>query len=395
MNNRVLALFAAAAVTLSSSSAVFGENASGSAASSSASSASEAAEQTSPAGGSVIENEYIRIGQYEGVEVTKVEDVPVITDYAVDNNINLILKGFSERNEVDRPAEEGDAVTIDYTVSVNGTDFPEGGSEGFQLMIGDSTMFVGFDTAIIGRSTGDSWDIEHTYSDTYAIPALAGQTAVFHVTLTKVEEVKLPVLSDDFVQKVSTQSKTVEEYREEVREVLEKNNRDYVRRQIRDEAWQAVLATAEVKKYPEDQLQIEKDSFYEYYQEGADFYDMDFSEFLEKLEISPDHFEDEANAAAESNVRENLAAQLIAVTIGMDLSEKTLAAEKAAMAKEMGFETVAELIDDAPNEAYVDRMLVRELVMDWVADHANQVDRSTEADAADTAAGKKAASPEG
>ena len=320
------------------------------------------------------ENEYVRIGQYEGVTVAKVEDVPVITDYAVDNNINKILQGFSEHKEVDRPAEEGDAVTVDYTVSVNGEDFPEGGASGYQLIIGDNSLFTGFDKTMIGHSAGDSWDVDHTFSETSAVAPLAGQTAQFHVTLTKVEEVRTPVLSDDFVQKVSTESETVDEYREEVRQVLEENNRDYVRRQIRSDVWQAILDTAEVLQYPEDQLQEEIDSFYEYYQKGADIYEMEFEEFLNELKISPEHFEEEASSAAESNVRENLVAQLIADTIGMDLSEVVLTAKKEAMAEELGFESVEELIEDAPNEAYIDRMAVRELVMDWAADHANQVE---------------------
>ena len=334
----------------------------------------DSTEEAVSGGGSSAENEYVRIGRYEGVEVPKVEDVPEITDYAVDNNINMILKGFSERTEVTRPAEEGDAVTVDYTVSVNGEDFPEGGATGYQLIIGDNSLFSGFDKTMIGHSAGDSWDVEHTYSETYAVAPLAGQTARFHVTLNKVEEVRTPVLSDDFVQKVSVQSKTVDEYRNEVREVLEENNRDYVRRQIRADVWQSILDTAEVLSYPEDQLQEEIDSFYEYYQKGADQYEMEFDEFLNELKISPEHFEEEASSAAESNVRENLVAQLIADTIGMDLSEEVLAAKKEAMAEQLGFDSTEELIQDAPNEAYIDRMALRELVMDWTADHANQVE---------------------
>lgn len=334
----------------------------------------DSTEEAVSGGGSSAENEYVRIGRFEGVEVPKVEDVPEITDYAVDNNINMILKGFSERTEVTRPAEEGDAVTVDYTVSVNGEDFPEGGATGYQLIIGDNSLFSGFDKTMIGHSAGDSWDVEHTYSETYSVAPLAGQTARFHVTLNKVEEVRTPVLSDDFVQKVSVQSKTVDEYRNEVREVLEENNRDYVRRQIRADVWQSILDTAEVLNYPEDQLQEEIDSFYEYYQKGADLYEMEFEEFLNELKISPEHFEEEASSAAESNVRENLVAQLIADTIGMDLSEEVLSAKKEAMAEQLGFDSTEELIHDAPNEAYIDRMAVRELVMDWTADHATQVE---------------------
>ena len=331
-------------------------------------------EDPAPESGTSAENEYVRIGRYEGVEVAKVENVPEITDYAVDNNIDTILKGFSEHREVSRPAEEGDAVTVDYTVSVNGEDFPEGGASGCQLIIGDNYLFTGFDQTMIGHSAGDSWDVDHTYSDTYAVAPLAGQTAQFHVTLNKVEEVRTPVLSDDFVQKVSEKSKTVDEYREEVRNVLEENNRDYIRRQIRADVWQSILDTAEVLNYPEDQLQEEIDSFYEYYQKGADLYEMEFEKFLEELKISPEHFKEEASAAAESNVRENLVAQLIADTIGMDLSEEVLASKKEAMAEQLGFDSTEELIKDAPNEAYIDRMAVRELVMDWAADHATQTE---------------------
>ena len=322
----------------------------------------------------VIENEYVQAGQYEGVKVARVEGLPTITDTAVDNNISLILKGFSERNDVSRPAEEGDAVTVDYTVTVDGEDYPEGSAAGYTTIIGDNTVFKGFDTSAIGHSAGDSWDIEHTYSDTYGIPALAGKTAVFHVTLNNVQEVRLPSLTDDFVQKVSRKSSTVEEYREEIRQILEDNNRDYLMKEIRDKVWQTVLATSEVKQYPEDLVLEEKNSFYDYYQRGADFYEMSFDEFLDRLDISKEHFEEEAVSAAESNVRENLVAELIAETVGLDLTAESLEEEKKLLADSLGFDSVEELVKDAPNEAYVNRMAVREMVMDWVADHTEQVD---------------------
>ncbi len=337
-------------------------------------SAAEEAVSAAEEAAGAAENEYVVVGQYDGVKVARVKGLPTITDEAVDNNIALILKGFSERNEVSRAAEEGDAVTLDYTISAGGEEYPAGSASDYTTIIGDNTVFKGFDTSAVGHAAGDSWDVEHTYSDTYAVPELAGKTAVFHVTLKKVEEVRLPRLTDDFVRKVSAESETVDEYREEIRGVLENNNRDYLMKEIRDKVWQSVLASSSVKQYPEELIQEEKDSFYAYYQQGADFYEMSFDEFLEAMKISPEHFEEEAAAAAESNVLENLVAQLIAETEGLDLSAEILAAEKEALAENLGFDSVEELQGDAPNEAYVDRMAVRELVMDWVADHAEQVD---------------------
>ena len=321
-----------------------------------------------------ISNEYVKIGKYKNIEVAKVEGLPEITDTAVDNNIRVILEGFSEFTDVDRPAQEGDAITLDYTVSVDGEEVEGAGASDYKLIIGDNAMFTGFDTSIIGKKAGDSYTLEHTYSGDYAVAALAGKTAVFDMKISKVQEVETPDLTDDFVQKVSQKSKTVEEYREEVREVLEQNNKDSMINEIRSKVWDSIMETTEVLEYPEDQIQEEKDSYYNYFREGAEFYEMEFEEFLkDKLEVSQESFEQQAQEAAEANVKENLAARLIAETVGIDTSDEAVQAGLEEMAKTLGFDSVDELVEDAPNRAYVERMVIREMVMDWAAEHSKQV----------------------
>ena len=49
-------------------------------------------------------------------------------------------------------------------------------------------------------------------------------------------------------------------------------------------------------------------------------------------------------------------------------------ADLEEMAQTLGFESVEELVEDAPNRPYVERMVVREMAMNWVAEHSNQVD---------------------
>lgn len=322
-----------------------------------------------------LSNDYVKIGQYKNVKVAKVDGLPTITDTSVDNNIKVILEGFSEYADVDRPAAEGDAIILDYTVSVDGKEVEGAGANDYQLIIGDNAMFTGFDTSMIGRKAGDAYTLEHTYSNEYAVAALAGKTAVFDIKIKKVQEVEMPDLTDDFVQKVSSKSKTVAEYREEVREVLEQNNKDYVMNEIRSKVWDSILESTEVLEYPEDQMQEEKDSYYNYFREGAAFYEMEFEEFLtDKLEVSQESFEQQAEDAAKSNVKENLVAGLIAETVGIDTSEQAVQAGLEEMARTLGFDSVEELVEDAPNQAYVERMVVREMVMNWAAEHSKQVD---------------------
>ena len=101
---------------------------------------------------------------------------------------------------------------------------------------------------------------------------------------------------------------------------------------------------------------------------------MEFEEFLkDKLEVSQESFEQQAQEAAESNVKENLAARLIAETVGIDTSDEAVQAGLEEMAETLGFDSVDELVEDAPNRAYVERMVIREMVMDWAAEHSKQV----------------------
>ena len=61
-----------------------------------------------------ISNDKITIKQYKGLEVEKVDPVEV-TDTDVEDSINSTLQTKSTQNDItDRPAQEGDVVTIDY-----------------------------------------------------------------------------------------------------------------------------------------------------------------------------------------------------------------------------------------------------------------------------------------
>ncbi len=321
----------------------------------------------------------VSLGQYEGVQVEKVTGIPEITDDSVDNNIHMILNGFAQKKEVDRPAEEGDAVNIDYQVSVGGRPIEGAGMLGFEITIGNTSLFPGFDTSLIGKKAGDTYSLKHAYSPNYAVEELAGNEALFRITVNSVKEVILPDLTDDFVQKVSTKSKTVDEYREEVRAVLEENNKDYIFNELRDIVWQKVLEDAEVTEWPEDQLKEEKEAFYAYYQSGADTYEMSFDDFLAKLQISKESFEKQAEASAHSNVKENLVAAAIAAETAIEFSEDEYAEAYKDLAVELGFDNVDDMLKEAPSETYLQNMVLRNAVIEWLVDHCEQVEEKEEA----------------
>ena len=320
-----------------------------------------------------VSNEYITITKYKEVEVPKVEGLPDITDEAVENNIQKVLEGFAQTTEItDRPAQEGDIVVVDYTASVNGEVLEDGEVSDYPVTIGEGALYEGFDDAIAGHSVGDVFETEHKFAEDDTTTSLAGQLVTLKITVKSITEKELPDLTDEFVQTISQKSETVEEYKKEMRELLEENNEEYALTELTESSWEKVLENTEVKKYPEDELEEEKQSFYDHYEKGAEAYGMEFEEFLESMDMTEDEFAEKVEEAAKSNVKENLVVALIAEKENIELSDEEYEKAKEDLAKEMSYESVEEMEEEAPEDA-IRKYIMRDKVKEWVAKNCIQV----------------------
>lgn len=319
-----------------------------------------------------ISNDHISISRYKGVEVPKVEGIPEITDESVDNNIETVREGFSKTKDVtDRAIQEGDILVIDYAASADGQAIDGGQGTGYELTVGSGSFYEGFDENLIGHAAGDKLKVEHTFAKDYSNTALAGKEATIDVTVRSVKEKELPDLTDEFVQTISQKSDTVEEYREEVKKLLEENNKEYIQTELMDAAWEQVLENTEVKEYPKDRVETEKQSLYDHYREGADMYEMELPEFLSKMDMTEEEFEKKAEEAARSNVKEDLVVELIAEKENIRLDKKEYKKAKKELAEEMGYEDVEAMEKEASADA-VRRYILRDKVKEWVAGNCIQ-----------------------
>ena len=169
---------------------------------------------------SEISNDYVTITKYKGVEIDKV-DADAISDNDVETQINSVLQSKSTTTEVtDRAAQTGDTVTIDYEGKKDGEAFKGGTATDAQLTLGSGQFIDGFEDGVVGHNIGDTFDLDLTFPENYGNEDLAGQAVVFTVTLKGISQTDVPELTDEFVQSVSDTSKTVEEYKKEIKKSL-------------------------------------------------------------------------------------------------------------------------------------------------------------------------------
>ena len=146
----------------------------------------------------------------ESLAVT-VEDVEV-TDEEIDQQISVMRERFGMLTGVERPAEDGDFVSIDLQATLDGKVLEDGSTTGMSYEVGTGSLMEGLDDAIRGLSAEES----KTFTTALLSGPDAGAQADVTVTVRSVKTKDLPELDDDFAQTAS-EFDTLAELREDVK----------------------------------------------------------------------------------------------------------------------------------------------------------------------------------
>jgi len=161
-----------------------------------------------------------------------------VTDEEVEGAIDRLAeqaRSYTARPEGD-PAQDGDAIVMDFVGSIDGEEFPGGKAENFNLVLGSGQLIPGFEDQLIGAKPGESREVKVKFPDNYQEPKLAGKDAVFAV---KVNEVKSPdpiAIDDELAKRVGLNSlgELKERMREQMKTDFARASRLHTKRRILD-----------------------------------------------------------------------------------------------------------------------------------------------------------------
>lgn len=175
----------------------------------------------------------IKLGNYKKLGV-KLETVKV-TEADVDDILNRMREGMSEKKEVKRDAKDGDEVTIDFVGKKDDVAFDGGTAKDYDLKLGSNSFIPGFEEGIVGKSIGDTFDLKLKFPETYHVADLAGADVVFTTTLKKVYELQLPELDDAFAKKADNRLKTLKELKDDIKGELKAQKEREANDKLKDE----------------------------------------------------------------------------------------------------------------------------------------------------------------
>ena len=246
-----------------------------------------------------------------------VDDVEASED-EVQQQLDELRARFGTLTGVERPAQQGDFVSIDLSATVDGEEVEDARTSGLSYEIGSGQLIDGIDDALIGASDGDT----NTFTSHLLAGEYAGKDAEVTVTLNSVKERHLPEADDEFAQ-MASEFDTADELMADLRERAGRMKRMQQGMQARDKVLDALLETVEVP-LPENLVNSEVEAREHDAVHPFDHDEEKFAEWLQQQDQTREQFDAETRQEAEKAVRTQLVLDTIADAEDVSVSDNEL-----------------------------------------------------------------------
>ena len=297
----------------------------------------------------------VKVGEYKGIKVEVVK-APV-NDEEIDAEIDSVRRRNARELDVeDRPAAKDDTVIIDYEGFCDGVAFEGGKGEDHHLKLGSGQFIPGFEDQIVGKNTGDEFDVNVTFPEEYHAKELAGKPAVFKVKLKKITFEELPALDDDFAVEVS-EFNTFAEYRDDVAKKIQKRHEDSADLELSEKLDKALSGLLE-GEIPECMIDNEVEAMVRDSESRISMNGIDFKTYLSYFGMTLEQYKQNSRPAASDRVRSRLALEKIAELESVEITDEQIEDEYKAVAERYSVE-LDYAKENLPKEEIVETLKLR------------------------------------
>lgn len=308
------------------------------------------------------------LGEYKGVQVERPDDE------VKDDEIQAELLREQEQNSrlvtvEDRPAENGDIVTIDYEGFVDGESFAGGKASDYALTLGSGAFIPGFEDQLIGSRAEEDVELHVTFPENYGNDELKGRDAVFKCTVHRVERKELPELDDEFAQDVS-EFDTLEEYKADIRKRLAKEKEEEGKRKKGNEAIAKIVEASQME-IPDAMLETQKNQQIDEFSRRLQMQGMLLEQYLKMTQSTMAQLENEMEERAMESIKNRLVLEKIVEIENIQPTQEDVDAEieKTAERYRIEVDKVRDMLGDKELEQMKQDLAVQQ-AFDLIAEEA-------------------------
>jgi trigger factor len=293
-----------------------------------------------------------------------------VSEDDITSMIDMLRKQRRELKIVERAAQNGDVLNINFEGFVDGEAFEGGTAENYELELGSNSFIAGFEDGLVGVSEGDDVVVNVKFPEEYGNEALKGKDAEFKVKVNLVNETVLPEIDATFMEQFGVKDGKDETLRNELKRNMEREVDLTLRRQIKDTVLDALHEANEIE-LPQALVANE-----------AHRAKHDFENNLKKQGHNAEAIGSLDASVFNEQAKKRVSLQLI---LGEIIKQNELKADPAKV-KEMieqvasGYEDPAAVLSwyysDQKNLAEVESLSLEDDVVDWVLGHAKVTDKA-------------------
>lgn len=277
----------------------------------------------------------VKLGKYKGIELEKIEHT--VSDEDVDKDIEAARNRNARVITIeDRPIENGDIAVIDFEGFSDGVAFPGGKGESYELEIGSGSFIPGFEDQLIGVAAGEEKEVNVTFPEEYHAADLAGKPAMFKVKVNEIKKKELPELDDDFASEVS-EFDTLDEYKKNVREQMEKAAEEKAKDETEDAAINAAAEDCEID-IPAAMVDAQIDRMINGMAQRLSYQGMSLNMYLQYTGSTIEAMRENFREQAEKQVRVSLVLEAIIKAEGIEATEDEKNEKIEEMSKQYNME---------------------------------------------------------
>jgi len=175
---------------------------------------------------------------YTGLKLEK--DKLILAEDAVAKQLEQMASSRVQLEESKRKkVREGDTVVIDFEGFISDTPFENGAAKDYQLEIGSNSFIPGFEGQLVGFKRDEEGEVQVTFPEGYGVKELAGQPAVFKVTVKEIKEKVEPKVDDEFAKEFEAENLT--DLKGKIKENLIQQEEGRIRGKLQEKLMDALL----------------------------------------------------------------------------------------------------------------------------------------------------------
>ena len=293
---------------------------------------------------------------------------PEATDEEIDGQIERLRQQYGELNAVDRPAIDGDHVTITINGSRDGEAIAGLQADDYLYEVGSASIADELDENIRGAKVGDILNFDAQPQDPDEPPVQ------FRVIVKDIKEKVLPEVTDEWANDVS-EFETVDELKADIAERITRVRTIQAQMAVREKAVSALVDLVD-EDVPEPLVNSEMQQRLQDFALRLQAQGMAPEQYFEATGQDQDAFVDELKELAVQGVKADLALRAVADAEEIEVEDADLDAEIENLATRVNEKPakVRQQLERADQLSAVRSDIRKRKALDWLVEHVELVD---------------------